>query len=586
MGYPKSSTSDLSELEVNFKNSEKSVNIELSESSKAIKMCTEPVNDNKDDCKNRTQYHPYISYRFRSTLFAWLMQICDRFKCRSETFEAAIIIINNCVNQDNEYNLIDDDNLDMIAVTCLWIAIKCNDNECIIPSSKELVDVIGKDYSNNEIFSTEYKILESLNWDVYHKTPSHYVETLAIEFEIVDIINKSKEAYDKIYNLLDMTYLEHKFSKFSPKIIVSSILKILYELDLGNIDNKNEIDDCVTQIIKFCINNITCVCLSTDNKSRKYYHQRYYNCKKIIDKQQDYVSKLVKREIARDILCKRISCKYYELVEICGEGTYSIVYKATVKDTGKLITVKEYKENKTDLYGIHPSTICEIAILKKCNHTNIILMSDILFRKNKICITYDYCDSTLFDKLNRSKLDKSQIKRYMYQLLLALDYLYDRNIIHADIKPQNILIKNDQVKICDFNCSRISDISIKLPQMVTLWYRPPEILFGSTEYGTEIDIWSSGCILAEMYKGSVLFSGTSTVDQIFKILKTFGSPSEDSELTKLPEYEPIYSTYSGNGIKINDECDDLILKMLKVEPVKRISVKDALKHNYFMDINL
>lgn len=540
-------------------------------------------------CEQIIGYHMSISHKIRTVLFVWLMEVSSELKLYSESFEVAVILIDEYIKKDLE-NTITEGNLQILGLTCLWIAIKINEDEKSIPTIEELSEITGIVYTK-KFLEMEYKILENLNWNVYRKSPYYYVEKLSSKFNISELIDKSKEGYDKVFNLIDMTYLEYDFIVFPPKIISSAVLKILYKLNYENNKHNIKIMECVKRINKFCTDYKSSVSfMNADEEGRAYYHQRCYECKLVISKQLNIVAH---REITvnRQKDNSQNSNRQLRILGKCGEGTYSVVYRGAIINKGiirnkkKMVTIKKYRKGGNDLYGIEPSTIAEISFLKKCDHPNIISLNEIIYQSDQICIVYDYCKSTLYDVLNgKRQLVPSQIRKYIYQILLGLEHCHSKHIIHADIKPQNILLKNDQVKICDFNCSKLSYSYCKPPQMVTLWYRSPELLLGSVNYKTEIDIWSAGCVLAEMYLGYVLFPGISIDDQIQKIFKKFGTP-ENSELGGFPRYKQGLQIWPQEKIRINNECDDLLSKMLEMEPSKRITVKDALEHNYFNDLH-
>lgn len=535
------------------------------------------------------EYHMSISYRMRSILFEWLMQVCVKYELYSDTFETAIILVDEYIDKDFFRNTITNKNYQLLGITCLWISIKINDEEKNLLTTKQLVKLMSSSQTPSDILGMEYRILKNFNWNVYRKCPSYYVEKISSKFNINELLDKSKIAYDKVFNLIDMSYLDYSIALLSPKIITYAVFKILYGLDYCDDKYSVEITECVNKINKFksqvlCGKEFKNIYV----KNSKHYHQRYYDCKYIYDKQSNMIT--YRAIIMNDAERKnKKNNKKLRLLEICGQGSYSVVYKGVMinkkANTRKVITIKKYKNDNDNIYGINSVIISEISFLRKCNHPNIISIDKIIYKNNRIRITYDYCEKTLYDILSKRKpLISSEIKKYIYQILLGLEHCHSNHIVHADIKPQNILLKNGEVKICDFNCSKLSYLRYKCPQMVTLWYRPPEILLGSINYKTETDVWSAGCVLAEMYLGKVLFDGCSIEDQIQKIFQKLGTPKENSELRKYPNYKNDYNKYAKTKIQINNECDDLLSKMLEMEPSKRITIKEALKHSYFNDL--
>ena len=174
--------------------------------------------------------------------------------------------------------------------------------------------------------------------------------------------------------------------------------------------------------------------------------------------------------------------------------------------------------------------------------------------------------------------------------------MHRKRIIHRDLKPQNILIDDHcDVKIADFGLARIYSVPIRpyTNQVVTLWYRAPELLLGALDYSTPIDIWSLGCIFAELVTKNPLFTGDSELDQIFKIFKILGTPTEADwpGFKSLKNYQSQIPAYQRNAFTsfIPGHCldqigMDLMERMLVYDPLKRITAKSALEHPYFEEI--
>eukprot|EP00494_Astrolonche_serrata_P024655 UN24914 len=187
------------------------------------------------------------------------------------------------------------------------------------------------------------------------------------------------------------------------------------------------------------------------------------------------------------------------------------------------------------------------------------------------------------------------IKKLMYELIEGLLFCQRHRIFHRDLKPQNILISKElNLKIADFGLGREHGIPIGAftHEVVTLWYRAPELLLGQKIYSGAIDMWSVACIMAEFYTQEALFMGDCEIDQIFQIFKILGTPDDSvwSNVTKLPEYSQLFPQWKKQPFKnisnrFCKEAIDLLEKMLEYDPVKRITTKDALNHPYFAGFN-
>jgi len=216
----------------------------------------------------------------------------------------------------------------------------------------------------------------------------------------------------------------------------------------------------------------------------------------------------------------------------------------------------------------------------------------------KLTLVFEHCDQDLkkyFDSLN-GEIDPDVVKSFMYQLLRGLAFCHSHNVLHRDLKPQNLLInKNGELKLADFGLARAFGIPVKCysAEVVTLWYRPPDVLFGAKLYTTSIDVWSAGCIFAELANaGRPLFPGSDVDDQLKRIFKLLGTPTEEtwSGMTQLPDYKP-FPTYHPNMNfaqvvpKLNNRGRELLQRLLVCNPAMRISADEAMSYAYFNDLN-
>ncbi|XP_072139226.1 cyclin-dependent kinase 6 [Mobula birostris] len=290
----------------------------------------------------------------------------------------------------------------------------------------------------------------------------------------------------------------------------------------------------------------------------------------------------------------------YEPVAEIGEGAYGKVYKARDrKHEGRFVALKKVRV-QTGEEGMPLSTIREVAVLRQLEsfeHPNVVRLFDVCTvsrtdRETKLTLVFEHVDqdlTTYLEKAPEPGVPPETIKDMMFQLLQGLDFLHSHRVVHRDLKPQNILVtSNGQIKLADFGLARIYSFQMALTSVVvTLWYRAPEVLLQSS-YATPVDLWSVGCIFAEMFRRRVLFRGNSDVDQLGKIFDVLGLPSEDDWPIDVALPKNAFSTRSPQPIQdlvpeINEPGKDLLLKFLTFNPEKRISAFNALSHQYFMD---
>ena len=214
------------------------------------------------------------------------------------------------------------------------------------------------------------------------------------------------------------------------------------------------------------------------------------------------------------------------------------------------VAVKKFKEKDTNPQ-VKKTALREIRMLKTLKHQNIVSLLEIFRRKAKLYLVFDFVEHTVLEELERKSggLDSLQVKKIMYQLLIALRHCHSNNVVHRDIKPENLLVTSQGVlKLCDFGFARSlnSQSGCYTDYVSTRWYRAPELLVGDTRYGKQVDIWSCGCLLAELLTGIPLFPGESDIDTLQKIMKLCGN--------KLPSkhVQAFYSNPLYEGVEVRN----------------------------------
>lgn len=288
----------------------------------------------------------------------------------------------------------------------------------------------------------------------------------------------------------------------------------------------------------------------------------------------------------------------YEKIEKVGEGTYGVVYKARHKKSNMIVALKKIKLDNED-EGVPSTAMREISILKELRHPNIVFLRDVDLSETCLYLVFEFLSMDLkhyLDEIPDNEfIDKMLLKSYLYQILQALLFCHKRRVIHRDLKPQNLLIdSNGVIKLADFGLARAFIIPVRAytHEVVTLWYRAPEVLLGCQRYATPVDMWSVGCIFAEMATKRPLFHGDSEIDQLLRIFRTMGTPSEETwpGVTSLKAYKPTFPCWKRNVCRalvpqLDDVGLDLLEKMLIYDPHKRLNAKSAVLHPYFDDLD-
>ncbi|KAG0368731.1 Cyclin-dependent kinase 10 [Gamsiella multidivaricata] len=286
----------------------------------------------------------------------------------------------------------------------------------------------------------------------------------------------------------------------------------------------------------------------------------------------------------------------FEKLNKVGEGTYGVVYRARDKKTEEVVALKRIRmEREND--GLPISSLREIKLLKTLRHDNIVLVKDVVVGSDldQIFLVMEYCEQDMAALMDNFKkpYTPAEVKCLMYQLLKGMEYCHDHYVVHRDLKLSNLLLNaNGILKIADFGLARSFGLPSRpmTPKVVTLWYRAPELLFGDLNYTTAVDMWSAGCIFGELLQHAPLLPGKVEKQQVDLIIELLGTPHEKiwqgfnrlpMSSIKLPEQR--FNNLRNKFPNITDAARSLLSGLLTYDPKKRLSVKQALAHPYFIE---
>lgn len=274
-----------------------------------------------------------------------------------------------------------------------------------------------------------------------------------------------------------------------------------------------------------------------------------------------------------------------------GEGAYAVVYKGREIATGRQVAIKKIKVGQFK-DGLDMSAVREVKYLQELHHPNVIELLDVFSSKTNLNLVLEFLDGDLEMMINdkTQKFQAADMKSWMVMTLRGLEFCHRNHILHRDLKPNNLLLASDgQLKLADFGLARdFADPGLKMTcQVITRWYRPPELLFGCRYYSGGGDMWSVGCIFAELMLRTPYLPGESDVDQIKTIFRALGTPTEEEwpGYTSLPDYvsvghfpkTPLRDLFTA----ASSEAINLLAKFLAYDPMRRISAREALNHAYF-----
>mmetsp|Transcript_84393 Transcript_84393/g.273260 ORF Transcript_84393/g.273260 Transcript_84393/m.273260 type:complete len:482 (-) Transcript_84393:215-1660(-) len=280
----------------------------------------------------------------------------------------------------------------------------------------------------------------------------------------------------------------------------------------------------------------------------------------------------------------------YKILKALGDGTYGSVLRAQHHTTGEIVAIKKFKQKYRSWEEC--MKLREITSLRKLIHPNIVKLKEVIREKDELHLVFEHMESNLYEftKGRTKMLPESKVRNVMYQILQGLHHVHKNGYFHRDMKPENVLVRGDAVKLADFGLAR--EIRARPPftdYVSTRWYRAPEVLLRSSVYNSPLDLWACGGIMAELHTFRPLFPGSSESDQLYKICSVLGTPSqsewqEGHRLAakicfRFPTFVPTkLDTLIPNASK---EAVDLMYGMMHWDPNKRMSAPKCLQHGYF-----
>ncbi|GAV51802.1 hypothetical protein ZYGR_0AF02730 [Zygosaccharomyces rouxii] len=287
----------------------------------------------------------------------------------------------------------------------------------------------------------------------------------------------------------------------------------------------------------------------------------------------------------------------YPTTEVVGHGSFGVVFTTTIKETGEDVAIKKVLQDRRFKNR-------ELEIMKLLRHPNIIDLRYYFYEKDShgevyLNLILDYMPQSLYQRLRHfvhtpSAMPRLEIKCYMYQLFKSLNYLHNFAFVcHRDIKPQNLLVDPDTfaLRICDFGSAKqLKPTEPNVSYICSRYYRAPELIFGATHYSNQIDVWSSGCVMAELLLGQPMFPGESGIDQLVEIIKILGTPSRQEICAmnpnymerKFPQIKPI--PLSRVFKKEDEQTVQFLADTLKYDPMERFNALQCLCSSYFDEL--
>lgn len=286
----------------------------------------------------------------------------------------------------------------------------------------------------------------------------------------------------------------------------------------------------------------------------------------------------------------------YTQSQMVGHGSFGVVFQTQIMPSNEICAMKRVLQDKRFKNR-------ELQIMKLVHHRNIADLKYYFYTNNDknelyLNLILEFVPETLYKASHyyvskRLSMPPLEIKLYTYQMFRALNYIHSQGICHRDIKPQNLLINptTGELKLCDFGSAKIlNPLEPNVSYICSRYYRAPELIFGATNYTTKIDVWSAGCVMAELILGQPLFPGESGIDQLVEIIKILGTPSKEQIKSMNPNYMehrfpqikpiPLHKIFK----KMAPDCIQFLIKVLQYSPLERISCIEAMVDPYFDEL--
>lgn len=599
-----------------------------------------------------------IFYEWRPIVVDWLMEVATNYSLARKTVQLAMQYFDwyNRLGSSNASNAnelvvkwylpIDKTNVQLLAVTCLMIASKVE--EIHSPTCLDFTVVNDNAYQNHQLVDLELRLVSLMRWRLIYTTPTDWLNLLlkrccACAPHQVEHYG-SVDLYVKASFMMDLCMLHSIHDCSTIQIAVASLLACVAEEQVETVsqmiqpivrdlDMTVEIKPLVTRLKSYSVQPGdvqiyappapigTSLFNDLQIPTTLLYTRQTYSrhSSAIIKWLQTTPFHLIQKTSKR---FKKVielqgeqpgSIHQYQRYSQVGQGVFGIVYRGQHTASRRPVVLKQLKSAYSADDGLASTALRETSLLQLVQtHDNIVRLEDIVLDKNRnVFLIMESMDQDLHSYIarppNRSIERRADcIRSYMKQLLSGLSHAHSRGVIHRDLKPQNILLstgtdKNQSLlKIGDFGSGRFNMVPGSngpvSPEVVTLWYRAPELLLGQRDYSSSIDLWSVGCIFAELMTGQPLFPGECDFDQLLLIFQLLGTPTSrhnqhGSELIKLPHFRDSYPAFCPKKLELvlpatySPDAVNLLHKLLQLEPGKRITSEDALAHPYFNNNN-